>query len=134
MKHSLTVTGALLALTLGVAQVGFADSIIDGTYKTVTDPSEGSRPPCTLLITSLSSQHKYGDELFELESSGAGACNWSAVGLSKSFVIAGGMVTNGGAAAFFKISFPFGPAGNRVEVTAYDLDGSIRNKELFARQ
>lgn len=110
-----------------------ADSLIDGTYKTLTDGSEGSAA-CTLVIKSIDTPHKYGDGLYELESAGTGACNWSAVGMSKSYVLTGGMITNGGATAFFKLSFPFGPAGNRIEITALDPDGSVRNKELFARQ
>ena len=125
-----------LAMTLGAALLApavQADSLIDGTYKTVTDGSEGSAA-CTLVIKSIDAPHKYGDGLYELESAGTGACNWSAVGLSKSYVLTGGLITNGGATAFFKLSFPFGPAGNRIEITALDPDGSVRNKELFARQ
>ena len=124
----LITTGALL-----LAPYAIADSVVDGTYKTVTDGSEGALA-YTLVIQSLEAEHKYGDGLFELESSGIGACNWSAIGLSKSYVITGGMVTNGGASAFLKLTFPFGPAGKRVELTAFDPDGTVRNQEIFARQ
>lgn len=133
MKKRNYVLGLVTASALLIAPAALADSLVDGTYKTVTDGSEGAAV-CTLMITSLETEHKYGDSMFALESSGTGACNWSAIGLSKSYVITGGMITNGGAAAFLKLTFPFGPAGKRVEITAMDMDGTVRNKELFARQ
>lgn len=134
MKHSLTLPGILFALTLSATSLSFADSINDGIYRTASDGTEGANAtPCSLSISSLSESHKYGDELFLLESSGAGACNWSAIGVSKNFVISGGLVTNAGTPAFFKITFPFGPAGKRAELASFDLDGTMRHKELFAR-
>ncbi len=134
MKLPLSFLGILLISTLGAAQTAQADSLIDGNYRTATDGSEGANAtPCNLSIQSLTGTHKYGDELFQLESSGAGACNWSAVGVSKSFVITGGLITNSGLPAFFKITFPFGPAGKRVELTEFDIDGTVRHRELFTR-
>ncbi|MSR10471.1 MAG: hypothetical protein EXR84_01540 [Gammaproteobacteria bacterium] len=121
------------ASVLLLASSAFADELVDGTYKTVTDGSEGSAE-CTLVIQSTDTKHKYGDATYTLESSGTGACNWSAVGVAKSYAITGGMITNGGASAFMKLTFPFGPAGKRIEITALDLDGTVRNKELFAKQ
>lgn len=133
MKKSKYLLGLATAATLLISPALFAQSLVDGTYKTVTDGSEGAAV-CTLVIRSIESEHKYGDGMYELESSGIGACNWSAIGVSKSYVITGGMITNGGASAFLKLTFPFGPAGKRIEITALDTDGTVRNKELFARQ
>jgi len=133
MKKSATLLGIITISTLLAAPLAAADSMIDGTYKTVSDGSE-SASSCTLIIKSLNAAHKYGDDMFTVESAGTGACNWSAIGVSKSFVITGGMITNGGASAFMKMTFPFGPAGKRIELTAMDLDGTVRNKELFAKQ
>lgn len=133
MKKSVTLLGIITASTMFAAPLAMAESMIDGTYKTVSDGSEGASS-CTLVIKSLDASHKYGDDMFAVESAGTGACNWSAIGVSKSFVITGGMITNGGASAFMKLTFPFGPAGKRIELTAMDLDGTVRNKELFAKQ
>jgi len=133
MRPANTLLGLLTIGTLLVTPPAMADSLVDGTYKTVSDGSEG-KAGCTLVIKSLDTPQKYGDGTFALESAGTGACNWSAFGVEKSFVITGGMVTNGGATAFMKLTFPFGPAGKRVELTAMDLDGTVRNKELFAKQ
>lgn len=133
MKKSNCLLGLVTAGALFFTPALLAQSMVDGTYKTVTDGSEGTAA-CTLVISSIESEHKYGDGFFELESSGTGACNWSAIGVSKSYVITGGMITNGGASAFIKLTFPFGPAGKRIEITALDMDGTVRNKELFARQ
>lgn len=133
MKKTKLLFGIITSAAIVLAPHAIADSLVDGAYKTVTDGSEGAMA-CTLVIHSLDAEHKYGDGMFELESSGTGACNWSAIGVSKSYVITGGMVTNGGVSAFLKLTFPFGPAGKRVELTAFDLDGSVRNQEVFARQ
>lgn len=38
-----------------------------------------------------------------------------------------------GSSAFVKVTFPFGPAGNQLEITTYDLDGSLRNSESFTK-
>jgi len=134
MKLSPTLPCILFVMTLGTASLSFADSIVEGNYRTANDGTEGANDtPCSLAISSLSESHKYGDELFLLESSGTGACNWSAIGVSKNYVITGGLVTNGGTPAFFKITFPFGPAGRRAELASFDLDGTMRHKELFAK-
>jgi len=134
MTHSPTLSGLLFVLMLGASAPGFAESIIDGTYHTAGDGTEGAQAtPCALTISSLPESHKYGDALFLLESSGAGACNWSAIGVSKNYVLSGGLVTNGGTPAFFKITFPFGPAGKRAELASFDLDGTMRHRELVAR-
>ena len=106
-----------------------AESLVDGTY--MSEGDDRGLGKCTLVVKSIDEEHKYGDEVFELESSGDGSCEWSALGLSKSYAISGGMVTNGGTAAFVKLTFPFGPAGKRIELTTYDLDGSVRNQESF---
>lgn len=133
MNKARILFGITVAGILMVVPAIAAEKLVDGTYKTVTDGSEGAAA-CTLQVRSIETEHKYGDALFELESSGAGACNWSAVGVSKSYVITGGVITNGGASAFLKMTFPFGPAGNRIEITTLDADGTVRNKELFAKQ
>lgn len=133
MRKATGLIGILGVVAALYIPLTMADSLVDGTYKIVTDGSEGTAA-CTLIIKSLDVAHKYGDGFYELESAGNGACNWSAIGASKSFVITGGMVTSGGASAFFKLTFPFGPAGQRVEITSMDQDGSVRNKELFAKQ
>jgi hypothetical protein len=108
-----------------------ADSLVDGVYQ--TDGDSNGAGQCTLIIRSVEQSHKYGDELFELESSGDGACEWSAVGISKSYAITAGLVTNSGTPAFLKITFPFGPAGKQVKLTTYDLDGAVRNEESLAK-
>ena len=92
-----------------------------------------ARAKCTLSIISFEKEHKYGDDTFDLESTGDGACEWTAIGVSKNFVITAGLVTSGGTAAFVKLSFPIGPAGKRVELIASDVDGSVRNREAFSR-
>ncbi len=122
---------ALLAAALGYAQNGLAESLVDGKY--LSDGAENGTGKCTLSITSFEKEHKYGDETFELESSGDGACEWTAIGVAKNYVITAGSVTSGGTPAFVKLTFPFGPAGKRVELVAFDVDGSVRNQEGFSR-
>lgn len=123
--------GALSLSALMLNSAAQADSLVDGVYQSDGDSSGAGQ--CTLIIRSVEQSHKYGDELFELESSGDGACEWSAVGISKSYAITAGLVTNSGTPAFLKITFPFGPAGKRVNLTSYDLDGAVRNEESFAK-
>lgn len=126
------LTGSLvIAVIVTMAGAAQAESLVDGVYKSQGDAKGTGK--CTLVIKSIEEAHKYGDEAFELESSGEGSCEWSAIGMSKNFAITGGMVTGGGAPAFVKLTFPFGPAGKQVEMTSFDLDGTVRNKELFAR-
>ncbi len=124
-------SGALMLSALMLNSIAHADSLVDGVYQ--TDGDSNGAGQCTLIIRSVEQSHKYGDELFELESSGDGACEWSAVGISKSYAITAGLVTNSGTPAFLKITFPFGPAGKQVKLTSYDLDGAVRNEESFAK-
>ena len=131
MKKSRLISAALLSVTLAYAQAGLSQSLVDGDY--ISDGAENGTGKCTLSIISFEKEHKYGDDTYDLESSGDGACEWTAIGVSKNYVITAGLVTSGGTAAFVKLSFPFGPAGKRVELIAFDVDGSIRNKEAFSK-
>jgi len=131
MKKSRLISAALLAVSLSFAQAGFSQSLVDGKY--LSEGAENGTGKCTLSITSFANEHKYGDETFDLESTGEGACEWTAIGVSKNYIITAGLVTSGGTPAFVKLSFPFGPAGKRVELIAFDVDGSIRNKEAFSK-
>lgn len=123
--------GTLMRPALMLNFAAQADSLVDGIYQ--SDGNNNGAGQCTLIIRSVEQSHKYGDELFELESSGDGACEWSAVGISKSYAITAGLITNSGTPAFLKITFPFGPAGKQVNLTSYDLDGAVRNEESFAK-
>ena len=80
--------------TLFYLTSGFADSLIDGIYVSPSD--ENGLGACELTITGLTEAPKYGDQLFKIESSGDGACEWSAIGMSKNFGITAGSVTGGG--------------------------------------
>ena len=131
MNRSKLLIAALLFAALSYAQTGLAQSLVDGKY--LSDGAENGTGKCTLSIISFEKEHKYGDDTFDLESTGDGACEWTAIGVSKNYVITAGLVTSGGTAAFVKLSFPFGPAGKRVELIAYDVDGSVRNKEAFSK-
>jgi hypothetical protein len=54
--------------------------------------------------------------------------------VSKSFIITAGSVPSGGAQTFVRLDFPFDPAGKRIQLTAFDADGSIRNEEMFVQE
>jgi len=131
MKKFNLLSTAVLSVSLLTAQQGLSQSLVDGKY--LSDGAENGTGKCTLSITSFEKEHKYGDDTFDLESTGDGACEWTAIGVSKNYVITAGLVTSGGTPAFVKLSFPFGPAGKRVELIAFDVDGSIRNKEAFSK-
>ncbi|NKB32234.1 MAG: hypothetical protein GKR91_03975 [Pseudomonadales bacterium] len=128
-KHTLLGMAAML-LSFAASNT-LAESLVDGTYQSNGDDRGAGK--CTLQVKSIEEAHKYGDEVFELESSGDGACEWSALAISKSFAITGGLITNAGTSAFVKLTFPFGPAGKRIEVTSFDVDGSLRNTEIFTK-
>ena len=128
---SRTFSGVAAALALGFAATTQAQSLVDGIYVSAGD-SNGSGQ-CTLLLKSIAQTHKYGDAAFELESSGDGACEWSAIGMAKSYSITAGLITNSGTPAFVKVTFPYGPAGGHLQITTFDLDGTIRNEQTFAR-
>jgi hypothetical protein len=129
-KSNLLFTG-ILSIALSFSQSALGQSLVDGDY--ISDGAENGTGKCKLTITSFVKEHKYGDDTFDLESSGDGACEWTAIGVSKNYVITAGLVTSGGTPAFVKLIFPFGPAGKRVELVAFDVDGSIRNKEAFSK-
>lgn len=118
---------ALFLLSSG----SYAESMVDGVYESAGDEKGGGK--CTLSIASFDEPHKYGDTAFELESSGEGSCEWSAIGMSKSYSITAGLVTNSGTPAFLKVTFPYGPAGGKIEVTTFDLDGTVRNSLDFSK-
>jgi hypothetical protein len=130
MKKMLLLTSAAFSLVL-YNQSSLAQSLIDGVYDSPS--GENGRGSCQLTISSLGEETKYGDQLFRLESSGEGACEWSAIGMSKNFAITAGSVTSGGVQTFVKLTFPFGPAGKRIQLTSYDADGSVRNEEMFVQ-
>jgi hypothetical protein len=87
-----------------------------------------------LLLKQIEQTQKYGDAAFELESTGEGACEWSAIGMAKSYAITAGLITNSGTPAFVKVTFPYGPAGGHLQLITYDLDGTVRNEQTYARQ
>lgn len=124
--------GATLSASFLLGSAVQAQSLVEGIYQSSGDANGEGK--CTLSLRGLEQEPKYGDELFEIESSGDGACEWSAVGLSKSFAISAGLISSGGSQAFVKVTFPYGPAGNHAEVTAIDADGTLRFKETFIRQ
>ena len=128
MKKPIALITLALSLLFSLS-TSFADSLIDGVYFSLSDPN--GLGACELTISSLSEEPKYGDQLFQLESSGDGACEWSAIGMSKNFAITAGSVTSGGVSTFVKLTFPFGPAGKRIQLTAYDADGTVRHEEMF---
>jgi len=131
MKHNLILSTGIAA-GLVLSGLSHAESLVDGIYLSGGD--NNGKGKCTLSLKSTDTTNKYGDDTFELESSGDGSCEWSALGISKSYAITAGLVTNAGAPAFVKIRFPFGPAGNNIEVTTIDLDGSLRNSDSFVKQ
>ena len=131
MMKSLLNYFAIGTALLLISTTSYAESLVDGVYQSAGDEKGSGK--CTLQIKSFDDSHKYGDTAFGLESSGEGSCEWSAIGMSKSYSITAGLVTNGGAPAFLKITFPYGPAGGQIEVTTYDLDGSVRNTLGFAK-
>lgn len=131
MKKSFLLSACCSVLFFLHIPLSQAESLVDGMY--LSDGDDRGLGKCTLLVSSIDQNHKYGDQAFELESSGDGACEWSAIGMSKSYAITAGLVSNAGSPAFVKITFPFGPAGGHLEVTTFDLDGTVRNTENFAR-
>lgn len=132
MSKSKLFLGTVLSTGLLLSSLAHSESLVDGVYQSGGD--DNGKGKCTLIVKSTDTENKYGDETFELESSGDGSCEWSALGISKSYAITAGLVTNSGSPAFVKISFPFGPAGNHIEVTTIDLDGSLRNNDSFVKQ
>ncbi len=135
MNRSKLLIASLLFAALSYAQTGLAQSLVYGEY--LSNGAENGtgkcKCKCKLSIISFEKEHKYGDDTSDLESTGDGACEWTAICVSKNFVITAGLVASRGTAAFVKLSFPIGPAGKRVELIACHVDGSVRNREAFSR-
>jgi hypothetical protein len=122
--------GAALVAGLSLSSVQ-AQTLIEGVY---TSPAgDNGRGACTLEIKSMGKSPKYGDDLYSLQSTGEGACEWTAIGLAKNFSITGGMVTSGGYTGFLALKWPFGPGGKQLNLASYNPDGSVRNSETFVR-
>ena len=85
MKNLKLALGTLTLSTLMLHSAAQADSLVEVVYQSAGDANGNGQ--CTLIIKSVDESHKYGDEVFELESSGDGACEWSAMGISKSYAI-----------------------------------------------
>ena len=139
MNRSKLLIASLLFAALSYAQTGLAQSLVYGEY--LSNGAENGtgkckckcKCKCKLSIISFEKEHKYGDDTSDLESTGDGACEWTAICVSKNFVITAGLVASRGTAAFVKLSFPIGPAGKRVELIACHVDRSVRNREAFSR-
>lgn len=132
MKQLNLLVATLLATVFLPLQPSFAETVVDGKWMSAGDANGNAK--CTLTITSQEKQPEYGDEYFALESSGTGSCEWSAIGLSKNYAISAGLVTSAGIAAFVRVTFPFGPAGSQLVLDSFNVDGTVRNSELFTRQ
>jgi len=133
MNRSKLLIASLLFAALSYAQTGLAQSLVYGEYLSNGAENGKCKCKCKLSIISFEKEHKYGDDTSDLESTGDGACEWTAICVSKNFVITAGLVASRGTAAFVKLSFPIGPAGKRVELIACHVDGSVRNREAFSR-
>ena len=81
-------------LTIFYMPFSLGQSVVDGTYLSEGDAAGNGK--CTLNINLIAQPHEYGDEVFSLESSGDGSCEWSAIGISKSYTITAGMINNAG--------------------------------------
>ncbi|ALO45428.1 hypothetical protein [Pseudohongiella spirulinae] len=108
-----------------------AQSMIEGVYMSAA--GDNGRGACTVEVKSMGKSPKYGDEVYALTSHGEGACEWTAVGLSKNFNISAGLVSSGGHAGYINAKWPFGPGGARLEVTTFDPDGSERTQVAFTK-
>jgi hypothetical protein len=108
-----------------------AQTLIEGVY--MSPSGDNGRGSCTLEIRSAGKSPKYGDDIYALTSTGEGACEWTAVGLAKNFAISAGMVNSGGHSGYVNVKWPFGPGGGKLELSAYDTDGSVRSTLQFTR-
>jgi len=93
MKLKLILSTSIAAGLLP-SGLSHAESLVDGIYLSCAD--DNGKGKCT----STGTTNKYGDETFELKSSGDRSCEWNALGISKSYAITAGLVTNAGAPAF----------------------------------
>ena len=80
MSRTKLFIDAISAAALLHTPLSQAESIVDGTYESAGDASGAG--VCTLVIKSITDERKYGDASYELESTGDGACEWSAIALS----------------------------------------------------
>ena len=118
----ITVSLTLLVLPL-FAQYSLAG--MDGTYK--------SDAECKLTVKALNDEAGYADAKYDVRSDGTGACEWTAVGVGKRFKIEAGLVSQS-TSAFAELNWVYGPDGEKVEITFFDTDGSLRHTETFMRQ
>ena len=112
-----------LALLLLVA-AGSAFAEMPGTYV-----SDGK---CTLQVNKIDIDSGYADGIYKLRSDGVGPCEWTGVGVAKRTHLEIGLVS-GSLTSFADVNWVFGPAGDMVEITYYDSEGKVRNKESFTR-
>lgn len=113
----ITITGVLLSQ---ISLAGMA-----GTYK--------SEANCKLTVEEMTADSGYADAKYSLRSDGTGACEWTGVGVGKRFKIEAGVVSQS-TTAFAEMNWVFGPEGDKVEITFFDTDGTLRHKESFQRE
>ena len=116
---------ALLTLLVLSLTAQFSLAGMDGTYKSDAD--------CKLVVKALDDESGYADAKYDIRSDGTGACEWTAVGVGKRFKIEAGVVSQS-TSAFAEMNWVYGPEGDKVEITFYDTDGSLRHTETFIRQ
>lgn len=121
MKRILFV---LTLLTVGFCSQ-FALAGMDGQYKSDVN--------CTLTVKVLADAAGYADAKYDIRSDGPGACEWTGIGLGKRFKIEAGVVSQA-TTAFAEMNWVYGPEGDKVEITFYDTDGTLRHKEIFLRE
>lgn len=114
--------GLSLLSILTASQFAFAG--MDGTYT--------SEAECTLTVEVMDADAGYADAKYDLRSDGTGACEWTGIGLGKRFKIEAGVVSQS-TSAFAEMNWVYGPEGDKVEITFFDTDGTLRHKEVFMR-
>lgn len=119
MKYQLVVV-ALCCATL--SSVASADMV--GAYSS----SDG----CTVTIEVLKEDKGYTDGLYKLRSDGTGACEWTGIGVAKKTHLDAGMAS-GSIRGFLEMHWVFGPAGDKVDVTFFEPDGTVRLKNSYNR-
>ena len=119
-KLSLILASMVLILT---AQISIAG--MDGIYQ--------SEAECKLTVKKVDDPAGYADAKYDVRSDGTGACEWTGVGVGKRFKIEAGVISQS-TSAFAEMNWVYGPEGDKVEVTFYDTDGTLRHTETFVRQ
>lgn len=114
-----------MACAIGFSNFAFASGL-EGKY--VSDTK------CLMTVEMLDIEKGMSEGFFKVMSEGDGTCHWKGVGVAKgTHLDVGAVVSLSAVLSFGDLNWVFGPAGDQVQITFFDINGKELYKQTYSR-